>query len=66
MKTFTIEKETNNVTLHTSQEAAQAVPESEQFTTAEEFTSLVASRQTSRLVEIWNGIPGPQRSSRIA
>jgi hypothetical protein len=58
MKTFTIENETNNITLHASREDAQAVPASEAFTTAEEFAYLAAGWQTSRLVEIWNGIPG--------
>jgi hypothetical protein len=58
MKTFTIENETTNITLHASLEAAQAVPDSEQFATAEEFASLTGGWHTSRLVEIWNGIPG--------
>jgi hypothetical protein len=58
MKTFTIENETNNITLHTSQEAAQASPDSEQFTTAEEFAGMACGWPTARLVEIWNGIPG--------
>jgi hypothetical protein len=58
MKIFTIENETNNITLHASLEAAQAVPASERFTTSEEFANLAAGWQTSRLVEIWNGIPG--------
>jgi hypothetical protein len=58
MKTFTIENETNSITLHASPEAAQAISDSERFTTAEEFASLAAAWQTSRLVEIWNGIPG--------
>ena len=58
MKTFTIENETNNIILHASQEGARAVPDSERFTAAEEFASLAATWRNSRLVEIWNGIPG--------
>jgi hypothetical protein len=58
MKTFTIKNETNNITLQASLEEAQADHDSERFTTAEEFASLTAAWQTSRLVEIWNGIPG--------
>jgi hypothetical protein len=58
MNTFTIENETNNITLHASPEAAQAILGSERFTTAAEFATLAAGWQASRLVEIWNGIPG--------
>jgi hypothetical protein len=58
MKTFTIENETNNITLHVSPEAGQAIPDSERFTTADEFVDLAGAWPTSRLIEIWNGIPG--------
>jgi hypothetical protein len=58
MKTFTIEHETNNIMLHQSLEEAQAVQESEHFDSAETFASLTAEWSTTRLIEIWNGIPG--------
>jgi outer membrane biosynthesis protein TonB len=58
MKTFTIETETNNITLHLTLEDAQAVPESEHFTSAETLAGLAAEWSYSRLIEIWNGIPG--------
>jgi hypothetical protein len=58
MTIFTIENETNNITIHANPEDAQAVPDSEQFTDAEGLAGLAASWPTSRLIEIWNGIPG--------
>jgi hypothetical protein len=58
MKTFTIETETNNITIHTCPEDAKAVPDSEQFATLEELAGLASGWPTSRLIEIWNGIPG--------
>jgi hypothetical protein len=58
MKTFTIENETNNITLHANLEAAQAIPDSGTFATAEEFAALAVAWQTSRLIDIWNGMPG--------
>jgi Protein of unknown function (DUF3489) len=58
MSTFTIETETNNITLHANPEYAQAVLNSEQFTTTQELAGLAANWPTPRLIEIWNGIPG--------
>jgi len=58
MKTFTIETETNNITLHTTLEDAQAVPESEHFGSAEDLAGLASEWPIARLIEIWNGIPG--------
>ena len=47
MKTFTIENESNNIILHETLEDAQAVPNSEHFTSAETFAGLATewSRQ---------------------
>jgi hypothetical protein len=58
MKTFTIETETNNITLHPTPEDAQAIPDSDQFTSAETLAGLAAEWSTARLIDIWNGIPG--------
>jgi hypothetical protein len=43
----------------------QAVPDSGGFATSEEFASLAAGWQTSRLVEIWNGMPGVTPSKEV-
>jgi hypothetical protein len=40
MNAFTIDKETNQITLHVSSQRAEAVPNAEQFTTAEELLGL--------------------------
>jgi hypothetical protein len=58
MKTFTIETEMNNITLHPTLEDAQAVPDSEHFGSAEDLAGLASEWTTARLLDIWNGIPG--------
>jgi Protein of unknown function (DUF3489) len=58
MKTFTIETETNNITLHPTLEDAQAVSDSEHFGSAEDLAGLASEWTTARLLDIWNGIPG--------
>ena len=58
MKTFTIENETNNITLHGSEKAAEAVPDSERFNSEAALAKLAANWPATRLVEIWNGLPG--------
>ena len=58
MKTFTIENETNNITIHGSAREAEAVPNSERFSNEAALTKLAANCPASRLVEIWNSLPG--------
>ena len=58
MKTFTIEYETNNITLHRSESAAKAVPDSERFSSEAILAKLASTWPASRLVEIWNSLPG--------
>ena len=58
MKTFTIESDTNNVTLHASGKEADAVPNSERFGTEAALGKLAADWPAARLVEIWNSLPG--------
>jgi hypothetical protein len=58
MKIFTIEHETNNVSLHATREEAELAPGAELFTSADEFGDVAANWTTSRLIEIWNGLPG--------
>jgi hypothetical protein len=58
MKNFTIENETNNITVHGSAKEADAVPNSERFTNEAALAKLAANWPASRLVEIWNSLPG--------
>jgi len=58
MKNFTIENETNNITIHGSAKEAEAVPNSERFTSEAALAKLAANWPASRLVEIWNSLPG--------
>ncbi len=58
MKTFTIEKETNNVTAHPTTQDAESTPGAERFATAAEFAEVAATWPASRLIEIWNSLPG--------
>ena len=58
MKTFTIENETNNITIHASAAEAEAVLDSERFASEAELASLATNWPTARLVEIWNSLPG--------
>src|SRR5580658_2822135 len=68
MKNFTIENETNNITIHSSAKEAEAVPNSERFGNEAALAKLAAGWPAARLVETWNSLPGetPVKSSRIA
>jgi hypothetical protein len=58
MKMFTIEKETNNITVHATAKEAEAVPDSERFSNQAGLAKLAAHWPAARLVEIWNSLPG--------
>jgi hypothetical protein len=58
MKTFTIENETNNITIHGTKQEAEAVPASECFANEAALAKLAANWPAARLVEIWNSLPG--------
>jgi hypothetical protein len=58
MKHFTIENETNNITVYGSPKEADAAPNSERFGTEAALSKLAGDWPMSRLVEIWNGLPG--------
>ena len=58
MKNFTIENETNNITVHGSVKEAEAVPDSERFGTEAALAKLAADWPVARLVEIFNSLPG--------
>jgi uncharacterized protein DUF3489 len=57
MTTFTIDSE-NNITAHGSAAEAKSIPEAEQFSSAKELGRLAANWPGSRLVEVWNSLPG--------
>src|ERR1700693_5345884 len=58
MKTFTIENETNNITLHATAQEAESVANAEGFRNEAGLAKLAANWPTTRLVEIWNSLPG--------
>jgi hypothetical protein len=58
MKVFTIETETNNITIHASVKEADAVPNSQRFGTEAGLAKLAADWPMARLVEILNSLPG--------
>jgi hypothetical protein len=58
MKIFTIDNETDNLTMHAAANAAGAVPDSERFGTEAALAELAAHWPAARLVEIWNRLPG--------
>ncbi len=58
MKVFTIEKETNNITVHATPQDAEAVANAERFRSESGLNKLVAEWPAARLVEIWNSLPG--------
>ena len=58
MKNFTIENETNNITVHGSAKEAEAVPNSERFNSEAALAKLAANWPAARLVEIYNSLPG--------
>jgi hypothetical protein len=57
MKIFTIENETNNISIHTTIQEAEAVTNAEWFRNEGEMAKLAADWPAARLVEIWNGLP---------
>jgi hypothetical protein len=58
MKTFTIENETNNITVHTTVKEAESVADAECFDNAAALAGLARNWPTARLVEIWNSLTG--------
>src|SRR5271166_6015009 len=58
MKIFTIENDSNNITLHSTIQDAEAVANAERFRSEAQLTKLAANWSAARLVEIWNSLPG--------
>jgi hypothetical protein len=57
MTIFTIDRD-NNITAFASATEAQSNPEAERFRSATDLAKLAAKWPASRLVEIWNSLPG--------
>ena len=58
VSTFTIENETNHITMHASAKEAEAVPDAERFGSEAALAKLAANWPAARLAEIWNSLPG--------
>ena len=67
MKIFTIENETNNITVHATTQDAEAVANAERFRNESGLNKLATDWPAARLVEIWNSLPGvsPVKKFRI-
>ena len=65
MKHFTIENETNNITVYGSAKEADAVPDTERFSSEEALSNLAADWPAARLVEICNSLPGATPGQEI-
>ena len=65
MKTFTIDNETNNITVHASAQDAVAVANAERFRNEGGLAKLATEWPMARLVEIWNGIPGAEPAKKF-
>jgi hypothetical protein len=58
MKTYTIENETNNITVHATAHEIATIGNADRFHNEASLVKLAADWPTSRLVEIWNSLPG--------
>jgi len=58
MKMFTIESESNNIAVHTTAQDAEGVANAERFRNEAGLANLAADWLATRMVEIWNGLPG--------
>jgi hypothetical protein len=58
MKVFTIENETNKITVHATNQDAEAVANAQRFRNEAGLNKLAADWPAARLVEIWNSLPG--------
>ena len=58
MKIFTIENDTNNITVRATVQDAEAVANAERFRNEAGLAKLAANWPSARLVAIWNSLPG--------
>lgn len=65
MRVFTIEDQTNNITSHGSVRQAGALANAMRFRSEASLSRLARDWPASRLVDIWNGLPGVKPVSRF-
>ena len=58
MKHFTIENETNNITIHANAKEADALADAQRFRNEAGLAKLAADWPMARLIEIWNSLSG--------
>lgn len=66
MKVFTIENEMNDIAVHATVQQAKAVANAMRFRSEAALARLAAAWPTSRLVKVWNGLPGVNPVSRFS
>jgi hypothetical protein len=64
MTTFTIDNE-NQIMAYLSAEDANSNPQAQQFTSAKELARLAAKWPATRLVELWNSLPGQKPVKKL-
>ena len=65
MTTFKIDAENNITALTSSEQIAEGAGETETFRSRKELAALAEKWPATRLVEIWNGLPGVQPVERF-
>ena len=65
MRVFTIESETNNISVHSSLQEASVVTDAKRFRSEATLARLAADWPMSRLVDIWNGLRGVSKVTRF-
>jgi hypothetical protein len=66
MKIVTVENETNNITVHASVQEAEAIPDSQHFSSEFVLAKMASDWPAARLVEIWNSLPGASPVKKFA
>ncbi len=65
MRIFTIENENSNIAIHATFREASTVANAMRFRTEAALSRLAADWPTSRLIDVWNGLPGVTPVSRF-
>jgi len=65
MTTYTIDQE-NNITAHAAAKEAKSQPGAERFSNTKELVRLAEKWPASRLVDIWNSLPGQTAVKKFA
>src|SRR6266403_3829189 len=65
MTTFRIDAENNITAVTSGQQISQSEGETETFSSRQELAALAEKWPATRLVEIWNGLPGVQPVERF-